>query len=178
MQALIIVDMQQASIANSDKYDTQGVVARINTLAQRIRDQQGQVIFIAHDGNESEGLVPHSAGWQILDSLIQGRDDLILRKTANDAFYQTTLAATLTAKGIEDLIFCGWATDFCVDSSVKSALAKNYRVSVAKDCHTVSDRPYLSASQVIEYYNWLWQNMLPTRTAIEVRNSTQLALTS
>lgn len=176
MQALIIIDMQQASIANSNKYDTLGVVQRINLLAQRVRQYQGLVIFIAHDGEAAEGLLPHSAGWQVLDSLVQTNSDIIIRKTANDAFYHTRLASTLKESNIEDLIICGWATDFCVDTTIKSALSQNYQVTVAADCHTLSDRLNINAPTVISYFNWLWANMLSTKFTVMVQNATDISL--
>lgn len=176
MQALIIVDMQQASIANSNKYDTLGVVQRINVLAQSVRQHQGLVIFIAHDGEEAEGLFPHSAGWQILDALVQTKSDIIIRKTANDAFYNTRLATILKESNIEDLIICGWATDFCVDTTIKSALSQNYQVTVAADCHTLSDRPNINAADAISYFNWLWANMLSTKFIIRVQNAADIPL--
>ena len=174
MHALIIVDMQQASIANSNKYDTEGVVSRINQLSQQVRAHQGLVIFIAHDGEENEGLVPHTDGWQILDSLTMKENDIVIRKKANDAFYQTTLADTLKKHDISKLLICGWATDFCVDSTLKSALNRNYQVTAVADCHTVSDRENISALQVINYHNWLWSNMLPTQSSITVLKSTDI----
>ncbi len=174
MHALIIVDMQQASIANSNKYDSDGVVSRINQLSQRVRAKEGLVIFIAHDGEEAEGLKPFTDGWKILDSLEMKNSDITIRKQANDAFYQTQLAATLYKHDISKLLICGWATDFCVDSTVKSALNKDYHVIAVADCHTVSDREDISALQVIKYHNWLWSNMLSTKTKLQVVNSSEI----
>ena len=36
------------------------------------------------------------------------------------------------------------------------------------DGHTTGDRPHLAAEKVIEHYNWIWQNMLPTKGSVEV----------
>ncbi len=174
MHALIIVDMQQASIANSDKYDCEGVVSRINKLSNTVRSHPGLVIFIAHDGEEQEGLLPHSDGWKILDSLTMKESDIIIRKKANDAFYQTPLADTLVKHNVSKLLICGWATDFCVDATLKSALNKNYQVTAVADCHTVSDRGNISALQVINYHNWLWSNMIATQHKIAVLKSNDI----
>lgn len=178
MHALVIVDMQQGSIANSDKHDVEGIVERINLLSQQVRKVGGPVVFIAHDGNESENLLPHSDGWQILNSLTKLEGDIVIRKRANDAFYQTQLANTLEQQQISKLIICGWATDFCVDTTVKSALTRDYNVTVAADCHTVSDREFITADQVIAYHNWLWANMIETNGVIQVKNSREITLDS
>ncbi|MCJ8339650.1 MAG: isochorismatase family protein [Pseudomonadales bacterium] len=160
MDVLIVIDMQEGTISSSDKYDARGVIERINQLSQQVRSNGGKVIFVQHDGTTEEGLFPHSDGWQILKALQQGEGDATVRKTTNDAFYNTQLSLMLAMMGATKLIFCGWATDLCVDTSIRAAISRDYRVCVAADCHTVSDREHLSAAQVIAHHNWVWSNML------------------
>ena len=174
MDALIIVDMQEGAIGSSNKYDTLGIIERINLLSKKIRSDKGIVIFIQHDGTTEENLKPYTQGWKIIQLLQQNspneKADIIIRKTQNDAFYQTDLHETLRKNHVNHLIITGWATDFCVDTTIKSALSKDYIITVAEDCHTASDRPLMSAPDVIQYFNWLWKNMLPTG-AINVKSS-------
>jgi nicotinamidase-related amidase len=64
----------------------------------------------------------------------------------------------------------GWATDLCVDATVRSAAARGFHVVAVADCHTVSDRPHLSADKVITHHHWVWRNLLaphPVRIARE-----------
>ncbi|EPJ46169.1 MAG: hypothetical protein OFPI_34800 [Osedax symbiont Rs2] len=160
MDVLLVVDMQQGPISNSDKYDAAGVVERINLLSQQVRNNGGKVIFIQHDGTAEEQLSAHSDGWQILKALRQSDQDSTVRKTTNDAFHNTQLSLMLSRIGASRLIFCGWATDFCVDTSIRAAISRDYQVCVAADCHTVSDREHLSAEQIITHHNWVWSQML------------------
>jgi nicotinamidase-related amidase len=169
--ALVIVDMQQAVISNSDKHDSVNVMQRINILARAVRQSAAKVIFIQHDGEAEEGLLPFTQGWQIAASLKVKDSDIVIRKTTNDAFYDTQLAEVLEQSKIQQLIFCGWATDFCVDSSIKAAISRDFQVTVAADCHTVSDRAFLSAVDVINYHNWLWSNLLSLNTPVQVEAS-------
>ncbi|WP_202800490.1 isochorismatase family protein [Novosphingobium sp. Rr 2-17] len=59
-----------------------------------------------------------------------------------------------------ELIVTGCATDFCVDTTVRSALALGYKTIIPEDGHTTSDRPYLSAQKVIEHHNAIWANFI------------------
>jgi nicotinamidase-related amidase len=68
------------------------------------------------------------------------------------------------------LFITGCATDFCVESTIQSALTKDYTIIVVSDGHTTGERPHLTAKKIIEHYNWVWQNMLPTEGKIEVKN--------
>jgi nicotinamidase-related amidase len=163
MDALLVIDMQHASVSGTDKHDIRAVEQRINVLARRIRERDGRVVFVQHDGNASEGLEPLSDGWQVTSALRTEPNDLFVRKTLNDAFAHTTLDTQLRELGVDHVIVCGWATDFCVDATVRSAVSRDFHVTVAADCHTLSDRPHLKAGQVIEHHNWLWSNLLSRR---------------
>ena len=75
---------------------------------------------------------------QILESLAPKRGDLIIRKLQASAFFGTSLAAVLTARGIDSLVIAGCTTSGCVRASVIDAMAHNFRTVVLSDC--VGDR--------------------------------------
>ena len=61
---------------------------------------------------------------------------------------------------VDELIVTGFATDFCVDTTVRSALARGYTTIVPEDGHTTSDRAYMPASKVIEHHNFVWASLI------------------
>jgi nicotinamidase-related amidase len=103
---------------------------------------------------------PLAAGWPILAALARESHDLVVRKTLNDAFYGTSLGETLARLGVSRVLVVGWATDLCVDATVRSAAAQGHDVVVVSDCHTVSDRPHLPAARVIEHHQWVWSQLI------------------
>lgn len=174
MRALLIIDMQIGSFRPYTlRYDTSKVIDNINILSNYFRDNNEKVIFIQHDGTKEDSFLPHTEDWQILPELIKHSNDIIISKTANDAFYNTDLHAILTKYNILELFITGCATDFCVDSTVKSAVSKDYRITVIEDGHTTADRPYMTAHNVIQHYNWLWANMTPTNSKINVTKTNE-----
>ncbi|MCX6122981.1 MAG: cysteine hydrolase family protein [Ignavibacteriales bacterium] len=169
MKVLLIIDMQVGSFKpETPRYDADGVVERINSLSDYFRHNGDKVIFIQHDGTKENSYIPGTSDWNILPTLIQRPDDIILGKTANDSFYNTDLETILKKNDITDLFITGCATDFCVNATVHSALIKDYNIFVVKDCHTTANRSYLSAEKVIQYHNWLWENMTPTNGQIKL----------
>lgn len=160
MDVLLVIDMQEAPLSDPGKHDVPGVIARINRLAVRVRSRGGTVLFILHGGEASEGLAPGSAGWQLCSALDVKPADRRVHKRMNDAFAGTTLENELRELGAERVIAAGWATDFCVDSTVRSAVSRGFEVVVAADCHTLNDRPHLRAGQAILHHNWLWANLI------------------
>lgn len=169
MVALLIIDMQAGGFKpETPRFDADSVINKINLLSEAIRESGNKVVFIQHDGTIENAFVPGTLDWEILSSIKVGSTDLVVRKTANDPFYQSALKEVLDDLKIMDLIIMGWATDFCVDTAVRSALSKDFNVIVVEDGHTTGNRPHLKAEQVIEHHNWIWKNMTPTKGAIKV----------
>lgn len=160
MDVLLIVDMQQGLLSGSPKHELDSVVARIDRVAKRIRAQNGRVIFIRHTGPTGDEFARDAAGWQFLPGIQRESRDPIVEKTLNDAFFATTLDAELRALEPSRVFIAGWATDFCVDATVRSAVARGHRVVVVADAHTVSDRPHLRATEVIAHHHFVWTNLI------------------
>ena len=162
--ALIIIDLQQGSFADATpKYDAAGLVGRLNELAGAVRTRGGEVIFIQHDGAPGEPFHPDLPGWKLLDELDRRPVDTVVRKTACDSFLETSLDDFLRSRSIDRLIVTGWTTDYCVDTTVRSALARGYPTIVPSDGHTVSDRPHFTARQIIAHHNAIWADFIAPR---------------
>lgn len=159
--ALLIVDMQRGSFTpEAARHDEAGLVSRLNELSRRVRSQQGLVVFIQHDGPVGDAHHPDCDGWKLLAALDQKAGDELVTKTACDAFLDTRLDAVLQDHAIERLIIAGCATDYCVDTTLRSALARGYPTIAATDGHTTSDRAHLPAEKIIEHHNAIWQDFL------------------
>lgn len=173
MDAMIVVDMQVGMLAGAPKHDLQGVISRINALAARVRNGGGAVIWIRHCGRANEDFAGHSPGWEFLPQLTRETNDIVVEKTLNDPYVGTTLNQTLKALRPDRVLVCGWATDFCVDATVRSSVSNGYNVVPVRDGHTLSDRPHLSARAVIEHHNWIWSELI-TDKSVRVATVQQL----
>jgi nicotinamidase-related amidase len=159
--ALVIIDLQQGSFTpDIPRYDPGGLVTRLNSLADAVRARDGSVVFVQHDGPPGDPHHPDLPGWRLLPDLQVRTGDLTVRKTACDAFLGTTLDATLRSLSVDQLVVTGCATDYCVDTTVRSALARGYATIVPMDGHTTSDRPHLSARKIIEHHNAIWADFI------------------
>ncbi|GAA3511680.1 cysteine hydrolase family protein [Aquimarina addita] len=176
-KALLIIDMQKGSfIPQTPRFDTTGIVQRINQLSSLFRKSNFSVIYIQHDGTATNEFIPNTTEWEILDELEVTTQDIFINKYANDSFYNSNLQSKLIELDCNELFITGCATDFCVASTIQSALTKDYAITVVKDAHTTGDRPHLKANQIIEHYNWVWQHMIPTKGAIQVVDLKQIEL--
>ena len=83
-------------------------------------------------------------------------EDARIQKLSCDAFLETDLLAILKRWEVTTLVVTGFATEFCVDTTVRSALALGFETIVPEDGHTTADREHLPARQVIEHHNATW----------------------
>ena len=160
VDVLLVIDMQTGLLRGEPKHDLTGVVERINRLAGRVRRRGGSVIFVQHAGPIGDEFEPSTPGWQLLGTIERAPGDRIVSKTLNDPFFRTSLQTQLAELRADRVLVTGWATDLCVDATVRSAAALGFSVVAVADCHTVSDRPHLSAEDVIRHHHWVWANLI------------------
>jgi nicotinamidase-related amidase len=61
-----------------------------------------------------------------------------------------------------------------VNSTVQTALVKEFNITIVKDCHTTADRPNFKAEQLIDFHNWMWENLTPTKEKICLKSFSDL----
>lgn len=161
---MIVVDMQAGLLDGPPKHDLQGVVGRINRVAAMVRGRGGTVVWIRHCGRPGDGFERGTAGWEFLPELVREQGDIVIEKTLNDPFVGTPLKETLARLAPDRVLVAGWATDFCVDATVRSAVSSDQHVVVVADGHTLSDRPHLDARAVIRHHHWVWSELITNRS--------------
>lgn len=162
---MLVIDVQTGLFrAEPQPFEAEAVVSRINAVAAKARQAGAPVIFVQHDGAPGgENVVPFTEGWKLHPNLEVRPTDPVIRKTTCDAFYGTPLESELRSCGITTLLLMGYATDFCVDTTLRSAVSKDFGVIVVADAHTTWDNPVLKAHQVRQHHNWAWANCISSK---------------
>lgn len=157
--ALLVIDVQ-AGLFDGEKRpgDAEGVISRINALAERARAAQVAVIYVQHE-REGTPLSHGSTGWALARDLQPAAMDVRLRKTTPDSFLHTRLEPLLQEHDVKHLVICGYASEFCVDTTVRRAAALGYSVTLAADAHTTHDKPHASAQQIRDHENATLPNL-------------------
>jgi maleamate amidohydrolase len=75
---------------------------------------------------------------EIMPEVAPRPDELVIVKQYASAFFGTTLAATLTARGIDTLVICGVSTSGCVRATAVDAISSGYVPIVVRQA--VGDR--------------------------------------
>jgi nicotinamidase-related amidase len=160
--ALLVIDVQRGILAIPNLVRKKEIdqaldqtVARIAGLIDRARTTSVPVIYIQHDGSPGHRLEPGTSGWPLRPEIAPQAGDPVIHKRASDAFFETTLAAQLTAAAIQQLVICGCMTQYCVDTTARRAVSLGYDVVLAADGHMTADTDTLRFEQVIAHHNAL-----------------------
>ncbi len=167
MNALLIIDMQK-SVFTTPRYNSDEIVKRINDLSELTRKSEGIVIYIQHNGTEEDDMLENSQGWEIVDELNVNSRDLKITKSACDSFYKTDLEALLRKNNVKHVVVTGAVTEFCVDTTIRSCVSKEFNTTVISDGHTTGNREHLGAKDIIEHHNWTWKNLIIPSVNLEV----------
>jgi nicotinamidase-related amidase len=151
--AVLVIDVQQGLCeGEQDAFESQKIIARINTITGDARAAAASVIFVQHESSCGY-LEFETHAWQLARGLRVEPTDLRIRKTTPDCFHHTKLQELLEQRGVDELIICGMHTEFCVDTTTRRALALGYPVILVTDAHTTQDNKHLSAAQIIAHHN-------------------------
>ena len=160
-KALVIIDVQVGILpekgserpAVGQRFDE--VRRRISGLVDEARRQGLPIIFVQHDGEPGHRLQVGTEGWEICGDLGRMPEDVVIRKTACDSFYETDLQAVLSEQGIRHLVVGGLMTQYCVDTTCRRAVSLGYDVTLTADAHTTADMPSLRVEQIVDHHNTL-----------------------
>jgi nicotinamidase-related amidase len=74
-------------------------------------------------------------GAQIIDELTPQRGDIVIEgKRGPDCFASSNLDFILRSRGVTDIALAGFLTNCCVESTMRSAYERGYRVVTLADC--------------------------------------------
>jgi len=83
---------------------------------------------------DSKSFIKGTWGATIVDCLTPQEGDIVLEgKRGLDAFASTNLDFILRSKGIQTVVLCGFLTNCCVESTMRSAYERGYEVITLSD---------------------------------------------
>jgi nicotinamidase-related amidase len=160
--ALMVIDFQNAIFSAPPACEAELVQQRLAGLIARARAAGLAVIYVQHDEPGSEWAAG-TPTWEFPVAIAPVPGDYVSAKTNSSAFHDTALQAHLAAHGIGRLFVGGFASEFCVDSTVRHGSALGLEMVVISDAHTTRDRPHLTAPQIIAHHNFVWGGLGPVK---------------
>ena len=168
--ALVVIDVQKGVV--TEAYQRDAVVANINTLVGKARDEGVAIVWVQHSDDELE---KGSDDWKYVPELVRRDSEPVVHKTFGDSFEGTDLEQVLADIGVGRLVVTGAETDACIRSTIHGAFTRGYDVTLVGDAHTTNDHSEWGApapEQVIAHTNLYWQFQgAPGRTAAVIETA-------
>jgi ureidoacrylate peracid hydrolase len=158
--ALIVIDMQNAFVAEGAAFETPGartMIPRLEALIRFARDHEMPVVWTQSDHRPPFGglmlrkfapireeriLWQGEPSFEMYPQMMQPREsDLEYRiiKHKFDAFFETNLDAILRYHRVRTVIITGTATNACCESTARSAFMRDYQVAFPSDANATFD---------------------------------------
>lgn len=168
-RCLLVVDLQLASVQLPlPTYDAEGLLSRTELLLEGFRKAGRPILFIQHCGPVGHPFEKGTSLWPLHPRLGRRPEEPVIEKSNPDAFHGTELEAILRNLGVRELVICGFASQACVDTTVRSAFARGYQVTLVSDAHSTTDNEVLTAKQTIDFENFVLKRFSRLQKAEEV----------
>ncbi len=152
-QALLVIDVQVGTIDPTDPVD-RTVLQHIGGLIGQARASGLPVVYMQHHSLQAgDTLVPGHPHYPIHPDIAPRQGEAVLVKHSSDSFLHTDLDSRLKNLGVEHVAVVGCATDYCVDTTVRSALSHGYDVTLAADGHVTGPDGDIPVETIIAHHN-------------------------
>ena len=153
MQALLVLDVMNAIFELPvPLHDPDGFVESVGELLDRARLWHVPVLHFRQLGPEGTLFAPGGRAREFHRRVAPAPDEIVIDKREPDMFVGTSLAEVLMERGVDEVVICGFASEACVDTTVRSAWAKGFRVVLAAGAHTTTANAVLSAEQIVKHH--------------------------
>ena len=163
MKALVVIDIQNMLI-RMKPYESPRFLKRVGILIEQARKKGIEVIYVRH---KSDSLVPGTKGWQIHEAVAPKEGEKIIEKTHPSSFKDTDFDAYLKERGIDNLIIVGMQVEYCVDTTIRVAFEKNYKITVPQGGTTTFDTKNMPAANICIHHEKIWNHVFGRVLPIE-----------
>ena len=132
--ALVLIDCQQTYREGIMQLENvEPALHEAAALLRRFRDAGRPVIHIVHDAGPGTPYDVTAPIGQIADMVAPVEGETVIVKKYPSAFEQTELDAELKKRGIENVVYVGFMTHMCVNSTTRASFNHGYANTVVAD---------------------------------------------
>jgi nicotinamidase-related amidase len=155
-RALVVVDLMAGIFELPEPlHRPDAFLANVGLLLERARESGTPVVYIRHLGPEGSYFAPGAPAGRIDERFAPRATEIVVEKRHPDSFQDSKLEAHLRELSIDEIVVCGFASEACVDTTVRGAYARGFKVVLAADAHTTTKNPVLEAEQIVAHHNFV-----------------------
>jgi aminoglycoside 6'-N-acetyltransferase len=151
-------------------YDDKGVLERIASLIAKARASGTPVMYVQHHNVDEprHPLKPGLPGYPFHDAIAPKAGDDVTVKHKSSAFHGTDFDTKLKARGIDHLVITGMQSEFCVNSAIRGAYERDYKITLVSDAHSTGDTQVAKAKDIVALQNMITHDFGSVVPAAEV----------
>ena len=109
---------------------------------------------------ELQGTLLAKGGWdyELVDDLKPAQGDIVVTKSRYSGFFNSQFDSILRARGIRNLVFCGLATNVCVESTLRDGFHLEYFGVMLEDATYQAGPDYVQKASVFNietFFGWV-----------------------
>jgi nicotinamidase-related amidase len=149
--ALLIIDAQVGIIEGpiGPVFQKEELLTTLEMTIKLAREKGIPVIFI----QDIEVADAGSSELAIHPQIAPLKTEKVIQKSATNAFFATELKTELDHLGVQHLVIAGCKTEYCVDTTCRSAISLGFDVTLVSNAHSTTDNKVLAAQQIIDHHN-------------------------
>lgn len=172
-KALVIIDMQimpfiWKNYGGKRLYREEALIANTKALIEKAQKAGAPVFYVMYTETGESHRAEGQPLWQVHPEIAPLDTSQLIVKYYADSFLDTNLLARLHEKGIQDIVLCGVQTEFCVDTTCRSAFSHGLHVELAADGHSTYDSDLLTAEQITAHHNQILAQFAQIKPACEI----------
>ncbi len=190
--ALVVIDMQRAFLEDEGSLakagiDITGLKAALGPCQRLLASARQAGVPVIHtryvyrpdyaDGGilvnyimpqlrEVDSLAAGTPDIEIVDELAPVDGETVIDKNRPSAFYATNIEPLLNGLGVDSLVVCGVTTNICVETTVRDASQRDYKVFVPKDA--TGELEQLRYDGALAGMAWVFAKIVDTDDVISV----------
>lgn len=129
------------------------LLERTAALLGMARESNFPIIYVLNEGGDGDPDRPGTPGYEIHPALEPLAAEPLVSKRTPDSFLETGLQRMLDDFGVTSLVIAGRQSEYCIDTTCRSAWRLGYDVILVSDGHSTWDSGQLSADQIIAHHN-------------------------
>lgn len=149
---LLVIDIQKG-ITDSRLYNYDSFIERVVKIVDTARENGVEIIYFQHDDGPGTGFSVGDKIFEIDDRITPAEGDKVYIKYVYSCFSNKEFAAYMDSLDDKELMIIGLQTNFCIDSTIRSAYDRGYRVIIPEGTNSTFDNNYMDRETTFKYYN-------------------------
>jgi nicotinamidase-related amidase len=168
-KALVLIDVLEGIFQLPVPLDRpEEFLSVVSDLLARARRAGALVVHVQHLSAPGTRFAEGAPGRRIHPGVAPREGEPVVSKAEPDAFQGSRLEALLSEQGASELVMCGFASEACLDSTVRSAYAHGFSVELASDGHTTTANPVLDAKSIVAHENFVLARFAQVKPSSEI----------